>query len=62
MKRLSACETLKRIKEAGYQLGSELSQQSFEKILSNVLEAPAYLLEYGSLEEAKRKVERLIRG
>ncbi len=62
LKRLSACETLKRIKEAGYQLDSELSQQNFEKILSNVLEAPAYLLEYGSLEEAKRKVERLVRG
>ncbi len=62
LKRLSACETLKRIKEAGYQLGGELSERSFEKILSNVLDAPAYLLEYGSLEEAKRQVERLVRG
>ncbi len=59
---LNSCETLSRIKEAGYQLEEPLTQRSLEKILSAVLEPDAYLLKYGSLEEAVKKVGSLLDG
>ncbi|BBG66317.1 hypothetical protein NNO_1614 [Hydrogenimonas sp.] len=57
---LGACETLKLIKEAGYQLGSPLTVSSFEEILSTILSVPAYSMEYGSLEEGVESLERLV--
>ncbi|WP_457593120.1 hypothetical protein [Hydrogenimonas sp.] len=59
---LSSCETLSRIKEAGYQLDRPLTQQRFEKILSAVLQPEAYLLRYGSIEDGIKEAGALLDG
>ncbi|BDY12403.1 phosphoenolpyruvate carboxykinase (ATP) [Hydrogenimonas cancrithermarum] len=62
LERLSSCETLKRIKDAGYQLEKPLSEENFESILSHLLSRPAYSLSYGSLEEAVGRIKDLCSG
>ena len=62
LERLSSCETLKRIRHAGYQLEKPLSEENFELILSHLLSRPAYSLTYGSLEDATEKIKELCGG
>ena len=59
---LSACETLRRIKEAGYQLDEPLVAERFESILEHLLAKPSYALTYGSLDEAMATVRELVVG
>ncbi len=59
---LSSCETLSRIKEAGYQLSEPLNKESLEKILSGLLEPGGFLLRYGSLEDALKEIESMLNG
>ncbi|WP_456452206.1 hypothetical protein [Hydrogenimonas sp.] len=59
---LSACETLRRIKEAGYQLDEPLVVERFERILEHLLAKPSYALTYGSLDEAIMMVRELVVG
>lgn len=60
LERISSCETLKRIKEGGYQLDRPLSEESFEKIVTFILGVPAYILKYGSLSDGVGRVRQLI--
>ena len=62
LKPLSSCETLGRIKEAGYQLEKPLTKEHFELILEYLLTKPSYLLSYSSLEEASEIIEALVNG
>ncbi|WP_353663173.1 hypothetical protein [Hydrogenimonas sp. SS33] len=62
IKKLSQCEALHRIKEAGYQLEKPLTSETFHAVLKKVINRPAYLMEYGSLDEAVAKVDALLDG
>jgi hypothetical protein len=56
---ITSCEALRRIRLAGYQLDRPLSRENFEKILANLLSAPAYTLEYESLHEAAETIKKV---
>ncbi|WP_457598011.1 hypothetical protein [Hydrogenimonas sp.] len=59
---MTSCETLGRIKEAGYQLERPLTSETLGKILTHLLERPSYTLRYGTLEAAVEEIGRLCRG
>ena len=59
---LGSCETLRRIREAGYQLDVPLVHEHFEGILEHLLAKPSYALTYGSLDEAMATVRELMVG
>jgi hypothetical protein len=62
LKPLSAAEALRRITEAGYQLGRPLCEEDFEALLSHLLSKPSYELSYGSLDEAIEAVNEVVDG
>jgi len=52
LSKISECKALYKIKKAGYQLESALTQKSFEDILTELLILPKFSLQYSSLEDA----------
>jgi len=48
---LNSCQTLKMIKDAGYQLGFPLDEERFELVLKNILSKPSYYIEYSNAND-----------
>ena len=62
MEPLNLCETLRRIKEAGYQLQRPLDEESFDRIVDKLLAKPSYALVYGDLKDAKNALTEVMGG
>ncbi len=56
---LNACDAMSKIKKAGYQLETPLTQEHFEYIINYLLVLPKFSLEYSSLSEAIQIIKEL---